>query len=96
MQEQGYAPIDVVVGNLYPFHSVASKSSGEDDIANSVEYIDIGGPAMLRAAAKNFNSVTVLVDPEDYDRVIEHLTQKWYDTSEEQLLPCQLFPRVLI
>ena len=58
----GSAPIDLVVCNLYPFGS-----------APSVEMIDIGGPAMLRAAAKNHAHVGVLVDPSDYDAVIERV-----------------------
>jgi phosphoribosylaminoimidazolecarboxamide formyltransferase/IMP cyclohydrolase len=56
--------IDLVVTNLYPFYSVATnQASTEDQI---IENIDIGGPTLLRAAAKNFNDVIVLVDPMDY------------------------------
>src|SRR6202008_3109969 len=64
MAEHGIAPIDLLVVNLYPFEKTAARpESSHDDV---VEMIDIGGPAMLRAAAKNHASVGVLVDPADY------------------------------
>ena len=67
LEEQGIAPIDIVVCNLYPFEkTVAAPEVQEDD---AVEQIDIGGPAMVRAAAKNFHSVAVVVDPADYEAV---------------------------
>ncbi len=58
--------IDVVAVNLYPFEAVTSSGA---DLATAVENIDIGGPTMVRAAAKNHRYVTVVVDPEDYPRV---------------------------
>ena len=61
------APIDLLVVNLYPFEETVAKGAALDDC---IENIDIGGPAMIRAAAKNHASVTVVVDPEDYDRVL--------------------------
>jgi phosphoribosylaminoimidazolecarboxamide formyltransferase / IMP cyclohydrolase len=69
--EHGIAPIDLVVVNLYPFEATAAKAgvSAEELIDN----IDIGGPAMLRSAAKNFASVTVVTDPQDYERVAAEL-----------------------
>jgi phosphoribosylaminoimidazolecarboxamide formyltransferase / IMP cyclohydrolase len=69
--QHGIAPIDIVVVNLYPFESTAAKPnlSAEELIEN----IDIGGPTMLRSAAKNFESVTVVCDPADYDRVATEL-----------------------
>jgi phosphoribosylaminoimidazolecarboxamide formyltransferase / IMP cyclohydrolase len=69
--EHGIAPIDLVVVNLYPFESTAAKKdlNAEDLIEN----IDIGGPTMLRSAAKNFESVTVITDPADYNRVSQEL-----------------------
>ena len=70
MQEQGIAGIDLLAVNLYPFEQQRAKT---DDFATLVEYIDIGGPAMLRAAAKNHEFVTVLCDPADYDDVIAEL-----------------------
>ena len=61
-------PIDLVVVNLYPFEATVAAGAGYDA---TVEMIDIGGPAMIRAAAKNHASVTVVVDPADYDAVLE-------------------------
>src|SRR3984957_18888176 len=69
--EHGIAPIDLVVVNLYPFAETAAKAgltAGE-----LIENIDIGGPTMLRSAAKNFESVTVVTDPADYERVVAEL-----------------------
>jgi phosphoribosylaminoimidazolecarboxamide formyltransferase/IMP cyclohydrolase len=66
--EHGIAPIDLLVVNLYPFEATVAKGAPFDDC---VENIDIGGPAMLRAAAKNHAAVTVVVDPADYGRVVE-------------------------
>src|SRR5262245_15826205 len=63
----GIAPIDLLVVNLYPFEVVAWKRAPYDDC---IENIDIGGPAMIRAAAKNHASVTVVVDPDDYPKVL--------------------------
>jgi phosphoribosylaminoimidazolecarboxamide formyltransferase/IMP cyclohydrolase len=66
---QGITPIDLVCVNLYPFRETAAKPGlAPEDV---IEQIDIGGPSMLRSAAKNFASVTVVVDPADYDRVLE-------------------------
>jgi phosphoribosylaminoimidazolecarboxamide formyltransferase/IMP cyclohydrolase len=69
--EHGIAPIDLVVVNLYPFEVTAAKAvlTAEELIEN----IDIGGPTMLRSAAKNFESVTVVTDPEDFERVAKEL-----------------------
>jgi phosphoribosylaminoimidazolecarboxamide formyltransferase / IMP cyclohydrolase len=69
--EHGIAPIDLVVVNLYPFESVAAKSSLTAE--ELIENIDIGGPTMLRSAAKNFESVTVVTDPADYELVASEL-----------------------
>jgi phosphoribosylaminoimidazolecarboxamide formyltransferase/IMP cyclohydrolase len=66
--EHGIDPIDLVVCNLYPFEQTVAHPSVTDDQA--LEQIDIGGPAMVRAAAKNHPSVAVVVDPGDYDRVL--------------------------
>ena len=68
LQERGYEPIDLVVVNLYPFQeTIASECSFEEAIEN----IDIGGPTMIRAAAKNFKDVTVVSNPNDYNQLIE-------------------------
>ena len=72
LEELDVAPIDLVVVNLYPFE--ATVASGADD-ADVIEMIDIGGPTMVRAAAKNHGSVGIVVDPGDYDRVLDELRE---------------------
>jgi phosphoribosylaminoimidazolecarboxamide formyltransferase / IMP cyclohydrolase len=67
VQEHGLKPIDLVVVNLYPFEQTVSKPGVT--LEEAVENIDIGGPSMLRSAAKNHESVTVVVDPDDYAEV---------------------------
>lgn len=71
MQEQGIEPIDLLVVNLYPFEQTIAKPDG--DLAKAIENIDIGGPAMLRSAAKNYQAVTVVVDIQDYERVLTEM-----------------------
>ncbi|WP_420563406.1 bifunctional phosphoribosylaminoimidazolecarboxamide formyltransferase/IMP cyclohydrolase [Thalassobaculum sp.] len=70
MDEHGIAPIDLLVVNLYPFEATRARGAGYDE---SVENIDIGGPAMIRAASKNHDFVTVIVDVEDYAPVLEEM-----------------------
>ncbi len=71
LAQHGIRPIDLVVVNLYPFAEAAARAeAGPDEL---VEEIDIGGPTLLRAAAKNFASVGVVTSPEDYPRVLEEL-----------------------
>jgi phosphoribosylaminoimidazolecarboxamide formyltransferase/IMP cyclohydrolase len=70
-KEHGIAPIDLVVVNLYPFEATAAKTGLTAE--ELIENIDIGGPTMLRSAAKNFESVAVITDPSDYDRVAGEL-----------------------
>lgn len=71
MRENGIHPIDMIVANLYPFeHTVANPDC---KLETAIENIDIGGPTMLRAAAKNYTDVTVLVDAADYNRVLEEM-----------------------
>lgn len=72
MAARGIAPIDVLVVNLYPFEATVARSG--TTMAEAIENIDIGGPAMLRSAAKNHAAVTVVTDPSDYDRVIASLS----------------------
>ncbi len=72
MEEHGIAPIDLVVVNLYPFEETLAKGADYDTI---VENIDIGGPAMIRAAAKNHAAVAVVVDPADYGKVLGDMEQ---------------------
>jgi phosphoribosylaminoimidazolecarboxamide formyltransferase / IMP cyclohydrolase len=80
----GIAPIDLVVVNLYPFRETAAKPNVADH--EVIEQIDIGGPSMLRSAAKNFTSVYVVVDPADYARVLATLQAKDDDLDLRRLL----------
>jgi phosphoribosylaminoimidazolecarboxamide formyltransferase / IMP cyclohydrolase len=80
MREHGIAPIDLVVVNLYPFEATAARPGHSLDEA--IENIDIGGPAMLRAAAKNHASVTVVVDNRDYARVLADMRAHQGTVSE--------------
>jgi phosphoribosylaminoimidazolecarboxamide formyltransferase/IMP cyclohydrolase len=73
MQEHGIDPIDLLVVNLYPFEQTVAKPG--TDLETAIENIDIGGPAMLRAAAKNFQSVTVVTDASDYARITAELSE---------------------
>ncbi len=70
-QAHGILPIDLVVVNLYPFEKTIAKP--ETTLEEAIEQIDIGGPSMLRSAAKNYRSVTVVVDPADYADVLESM-----------------------
>ena len=81
MQAADYRGIDLVVVNLYPFkQTVAKPDATEDEI---IENIDIGGPSMIRAAAKNFEAVTVVADPSDYSELIEEIKTHQGATSLE-------------
>ncbi|HKZ52770.1 MAG TPA: bifunctional phosphoribosylaminoimidazolecarboxamide formyltransferase/IMP cyclohydrolase, partial [Candidatus Acidoferrales bacterium] len=71
LRQQGIRPIDLVVVNLYPFAQTAART--EATPAELIEEIDVGGPTMIRAAAKNLTAVAVVVSPEDYARVTEEL-----------------------
>ncbi len=80
MAEHGIGPIDLLVSNLYPFEATAAADAPWDEI---VENVDIGGPAMIRSAAKNHAFVAVLVDPADYGRAISEMDRKGGATSLE-------------
>ncbi len=71
MSEHGIDPIDLIVVNLYPFAQTVAKE--DCTLADAIENIDIGGPTMVRAAAKNHNHVAIVVNPSDYDRVIAEM-----------------------
>ena len=71
LKEHGIDPIDIVCVNLYPFEQTIARPDCTLDLA--IENIDIGGPTMIRAAAKNYESVAVVVDPADYDTVLAEL-----------------------
>jgi len=78
-RECGFEPIDLVVVNLYPFEKTIQKP--DVTLAEAIENIDIGGPSMIRSAAKNYESVTVVVDPADYDSVLENMRENSGETT---------------
>ena len=78
-RECGFEPIDLVVVNLYPFEATVAKP--DVTLAEAIEKIDIGGPSLIRSAAKNYESVTVVVDPADYDLVLENLRDNNGETT---------------
>jgi phosphoribosylaminoimidazolecarboxamide formyltransferase / IMP cyclohydrolase len=80
MEENGISPIDLVVVNLYPFAQTISKPGVS--VEEAIENIDIGGPSMVRSAAKNHQYVTVVVDPADYGLVLEELRESGRTTAE--------------
>ena len=80
MHEHQIEPIDLVVVNLYPFESTVARA--DCSLADAIENIDIGGPTMLRAAAKNHQFVTVICDPEDYVEVAKQLQSDGSVTQE--------------
>jgi phosphoribosylaminoimidazolecarboxamide formyltransferase/IMP cyclohydrolase len=80
MQKFNIQPIDLVVVNLYPFRETIEKPNVT--LAEAVENIDIGGPAMIRAAAKNFKFVTVVVNPKHYDEVAEMIAKDGCTTGK--------------
>lgn len=90
-KKQGILPIDLVVVNLYPFEQVTS--AGKVSLETAVEEIDIGGPTLLRSAAKNFKSVAVLSDPADYVPFLEEMEKNRGGVSEKTLyhLACKVF-----
>jgi len=73
MRAQGIEPIDLLVVNLYPFAATIARAG--TTLAQAVEQIDIGGPAMVRAAAKNHDGVTVVIDPADYAAVLDEMAR---------------------
>lgn len=87
-------PIDMVVVNLYPFVETVSKA--EVSLAEALENIDIGGPTMIRSAAKNFPSVLVVVDPEDYDTILQKLRQGDIDSDYRKRLAQKAFQHVAL
>src|SRR6266446_433248 len=78
-RECGFEPIDMVVVNLYPFEATIAKAGVT--LADAIENIDIGGQSMIRSAAKNYESVTVVVDPADYDAVLENMRDNKGETT---------------
>lgn len=82
MTENGITPIDMVVVNLYPFEQTIARA--DCDLEMAIENIDIGGPTMIRAAAKNHNDVAVVVDPVDYDSILAELHERDICLSQQR------------
>lgn len=80
MQEHGIQAIDLLVVNLYPFEKTVADP--DTDLETAIENIDIGGPAMLRAASKNYKAVTVLSDSADYQRILDEIASNGGGVSE--------------
>lgn len=78
-RECGFEPIDLVVVNLYPFEETIQKP--DVTLAEAIENIDIGGTSMIRSAAKNYESVTVVVDPADYEEVLTSIRDNEGETT---------------
>jgi phosphoribosylaminoimidazolecarboxamide formyltransferase/IMP cyclohydrolase len=89
LAEAGIAPIDIVAVNLYPFATTAARQNVAPE--EVIEQIDIGGPSMLRSAAKNFAAVTVIVDPADYQRVLAGLQAEDDDVQLRRELAEKVF-----
>jgi phosphoribosylaminoimidazolecarboxamide formyltransferase/IMP cyclohydrolase len=88
----GISPIDLVVVNLYPFEQTVAKP--DVSLHDAIENIDIGGPSMLRSAAKNHDSVTVIVNPKDYDEVAKQISESGNTTMElRRKLAAKVFAR---
>jgi len=89
MKEHGILPIDLVCVNLYPFREAVAKDGCTVD--DAVENIDIGGPCMVRAAAKNHRFVTIVVDPSDYGMVLESIDTGTLDENKRRALAVKAF-----
>ena len=93
IKDSNYQLIDMVIVNLYPFEKVTANKNCK--FTDAVENIDIGGPTLLRAAAKNHNRVTVLVDPSDYKKVIQQINQNGSTNPQMRLnLAQKVFLRI--
>jgi len=88
LEALGIEPFDLVVSNLYPFAATVDSGAGPDEV---VEQIDIGGPSMVRAAAKNHPSVAVVVEPASYPAVLEAVRAGGFTLDERQALAAQAF-----
>lgn len=89
LQAHGLTPIDMVVVNLYPFQETVAREGVT--LAEALEQIDIGGVALLRAAAKNFPDVTVVCDPVDYGEVLQALQDNCLDQTLRRRLALKAF-----
>jgi phosphoribosylaminoimidazolecarboxamide formyltransferase / IMP cyclohydrolase len=91
-KQHGITPIDLVVVNLYPFEQTVARPDVK--LHDAIENIDIGGPSMLRSAAKNHDSVTVVVDPADYPEVAKQISGSGDTTLElRRILAAKVFAR---
>jgi phosphoribosylaminoimidazolecarboxamide formyltransferase / IMP cyclohydrolase len=95
MAHYGIKPIDLLVVNLYPFEATAAREAPFEDC---IENIDVGGPAMIRAAAKNNADVTVVIEPSDYIKVLDELARHGGSTSSElrENLAAKAFARTAV
>ncbi len=89
MAEHGIEPIDLVCVNLYPFREAVAKEGCTID--DAIENIDIGGPCMVRASAKNHRFVTIVVDPSDYDMVLDAMADDRLDENKRRALAVKAF-----
>ena len=94
LEQHGISPIDVVVNNLYPFVETIGRSGATLD--DALENIDIGGPTMIRSAAKNFPDVVVVVDPGDYESVGQMLVDGAVPIEERRRLATKAFQHVAL
>ena len=95
LQDYSIEPIDIVVSNLYPFEAVSSKPGVT--INEVVENIDIGGPSMVRAAAKNFASVLIVIDPNDYEWISHRIhNNQLISFDERKSLAAKAFQHVAV
>ena len=92
LAEHGIEPIDLVAGNLYPF--IDTVSGTDVSLAEALEEIDIGGPTMIRAAAKNHPWVVPIVDPSDYAMILEALRAGGLDAGQRRALAAKAFAHV--
>ena len=89
MNEHGIQPIDLLVVNLYPFEQTIAREDASID--DAIENIDIGGPAMIRAASKNHEAVTVIVSPDDYDSVLASLRNETLSLEHRRRLAAKAY-----
>ena len=88
LEKMNVKPIEIVAVNLYPFFEKQKLNLSEEELT---EFIDIGGPAMLRAAAKNYKDVIVIVDPKDYEIILEKLAKDEIDIAFRKKLASKVF-----
>ena len=83
MNKNKFKNIDLIIVNFYPFQETVIKNKNKNSI---IENIDIGGPTLIRGAAKNYENVTVLTDPNQYNSFLEIVDKKHEDVSTKQLI----------